>query len=388
MYNRKLVFSAACFGMLLFGIVLISLGSILPAITAKFTLDELTVGTLASILPFGILAGSLVFGPIVDRYGYKNLLIICAILVLAGLEMIAFAESIFFLQLSMLLIGFGGGVINGGTNALVADISTEDKGANLSYLGVFFGIGALGMPVVLGLLSKTFSQTNIISGIGFFVLIPVIFFASVKFPVPKQSQGFPIKAGLGLVKESILLLFGFALFFESGMEGIVNNWSTTYLIKELKVNADDSLLALSCFVAGMTSTRLLLGAVLKKLQPYVVIFICLGIAFTGTLILIFTSTYGAAVLGLVLLGIGFAAGFPLILGYVGEIYSSLSGTAFSIVLVIALAGNMLLNYLVGIIAHSYGIGKFTLLLAVCIILMAVILSPAVFRVKQNLIQKI
>ena len=279
MYNKKLVFSAACLGMLLFGIVLISLGSILPSITIKFELDEISIGTLASILPFGILAGSLVFGPIVDRYGYKNLLIICSLMVLAGLEGIAYAESLFVLQISMLLIGFGGGVINGGTNALVADISTKDKGASLSYLGVFFGIGALGMPAILGLLSRTFSQSSIIAGIGFFVLIPVIFFIIVKFPVPKQSQGFPIKEGLNLIKEPILLLFGFVLFFESGMEGIVNNWTTTYLIKDLKVNPENALFALSYFVAGITVTRLLLGGILKKLESYIVMFICLGMAF-------------------------------------------------------------------------------------------------------------
>jgi MFS family permease len=387
MYNKKLVFSAACLGMLLFGIVLISLGSILPSVTAKFSLDEISVGTLASILPFGILAGSLVFGPIADRYGYKNLLIICSVLVLLGLEGIAFAASVFMLQISMLLIGFGGGVINGGTNALVADISTDEKGASLSYLGVFFGIGALGMPAVLGLLSKSFPETNIIAGIGLFVLIPVIFFISINFPVPKQSQGFPIKEGINLIKESLLLIFGFVLFFESGMEGIVNNWTTTYLIRELKINPENALFALSYFVAGMTVTRLLLGSILKKMPPYVVMFLCLTVAFIGTLIMIYSSSYTAAVIALILLGIGFAAGFPLTLGYVGEIYSALSGTAFSIVLVIALIGNMLLNYLVGLISHSYGIKQFTTLLIICIVLMSIILSLAVIRVKRGIDQK-
>jgi len=382
MFNRKLVFSAACLGMLLFGIVLISLGSILPSITSKFNLDELSVGTLASILPFGILAGSLIFGPIVDRYGYKNLLIICSLLVFAGLEGIAFAESLYILQLCILLIGLGGGVINGGTNALVADISTNEKGASLSYLGVFFGIGALGMPAILGILSKSFSQSSIISGVGFFVLIPVIFFIITKFPVPKQSQGFPIKEGFNLFKESILLLFGFVLFFESGMEGIVNNWTTTYLIKELNINSEDALFALSYFVAGMTVTRLFLGVILKKLRPYVVMYISLGIAFTGTIVMIITTNYGVSVLGLILLGIGFAAGFPLALGYVGEIYSNLSGTAFSIVLVIALIGNMMINYLVGIISHTYGIKQFITLLIICIIFMTIILSTVIVRVKR------
>ncbi len=185
MYNKKLVFSAACLGMLLFGIVLISLGSILPSITIKFELDEISIGTLASILPFGILAGSLVFGPIVDRYGYKNLLIICSLMVLAGLEGIAYAESLFVLQISMLLIGFGGGVINGGTNALVSDISTKDKGASLSYLGVFFGIGALGMPAILGLLSRIIFSVEYHRGNRIFCFYPGNFLHYSEVPCTK-----------------------------------------------------------------------------------------------------------------------------------------------------------------------------------------------------------
>jgi FHS family glucose/mannose:H+ symporter-like MFS transporter len=98
--------------------------------------------------------------------------------------------------------------------------------------------------------------------------------------------------------------------------------------------------------------------------------------------MIFTTAYGAAVLGLILLGIGFAAGFPLTLGYVGDIYSNLSGTAFSIVLVIALIGNMLINYLVGVISHTYGIKQFTSLIIICIVFMTIILSTVITRTRR------
>src|SRR5262249_41659697 len=75
MYNKRVVFWAACFGMLLFGCGLITLGSMATDLKIKFELDEVAAGTLFSILPFGILTGSLLFGPICDRYGYKFLLI-------------------------------------------------------------------------------------------------------------------------------------------------------------------------------------------------------------------------------------------------------------------------------------------------------------------------
>jgi len=372
MYKKGLVFSAACLGMLIFGIVLISIGSILPALTSKFSLNEISTGTLASLLPFGILIGSIIFGPIVDKYGYKNLLIICSFLVFIGLEGIALSNTFYLLQISIFLIGFGGGILNGVTNALVSDISTGSKGANLSLLGVFFGIGALGMPIVLGLLLKYFSQENIIAGIGILIFIPILFFISIKFPTPKLPQGIALKERTKLLREPLLILFGFVLFFESGMEGLVNNWTTTYLQKEMMVNTENALFALSYFVIAMTVTRLVLGKLLKQVRAYIVLFSCLGIALTGTFVMMFTSSYTIAIIGLVLLGIGFAAGFPIVLGYVGEVYSKISGTAFSFVLVIALIGNMAINYLMGIVAHSFGLQQFTVLLLVSIILMSLL----------------
>ena len=76
MLNKKLIFWAACFGILLFGIGLITLGSIAPDLKTKFSLDDVSAGTLFSILPIGILTGSLIFGPVCDRYEYKIILII------------------------------------------------------------------------------------------------------------------------------------------------------------------------------------------------------------------------------------------------------------------------------------------------------------------------
>ncbi len=135
MVNRGLVFGTACLGMLLFGVVLISIGSILPGLTEKFSLDDIAAGTLAALLPAGILFGSMLFGPIADRYGYRTLLAVCTLLVCLSLEGVAFAGSLAQLMASVFLLGFGGGVLNGATNALVADISAAGRGASLKPVG-------------------------------------------------------------------------------------------------------------------------------------------------------------------------------------------------------------------------------------------------------------
>src|SRR6476660_1079085 len=152
MYKKNLVFAAACLGLLLFGIGLITLGSVASDLKTKFKLDEISSGTLFSIMPFGILAGSLLFGPVCDRYGYKLILILACLGLFAGFEGIAYASSLSSLKVFIFLFGTSGGIINGATNAVVADISKDAKAASLSMLGGFLGIGGLGKPFVLGLL--------------------------------------------------------------------------------------------------------------------------------------------------------------------------------------------------------------------------------------------
>ncbi len=374
MYKKNAVFSAACIGMLFFGVSLISIGTLLPSLTTKFQLDDIAAGSLVSLLPIGILLGSLLFGPVVDKYGYKFPLIISSLLVIAGIEGVALSTSFFAIQVSVFFIGFGGGVINGGTNALVADISSEAKGASLSLLGVFYGIGALGMPAVLGYLSRFYSIDSIVSGIGLSLLIAVIYFLVVRFPAPKQPQGLPIKEGIKFIKDPVILLAGFFLFFQSGIEGITNNWTTTFLQNDLGVNSELSLFALTYYVAGLTVARLLLGFMLKKVSPNIVLYLSLLVGLASSLVLLFSSSYGMAIIGLVILGVAFAAGFPVLLGIVGDIYSGYSGTAFSLIFVIALTGNTIINYVTGLVANAYGIRNFSTIIIMSIVIMVVILQ--------------
>jgi fucose permease len=172
-------------------------------------------------------------------------------LIALGLEMVASTQSFLLVQVAIFVIGCGGGVLNGATNALVADISAGGRGASLSLLGVFFGIGALGMPAVLGVLSKTYEQDTIIAGIGAVVFAVAIFFLAIRYPVPKQPQGFRWPR-VSLIKDATLILFGMILFFESGMEGMVSNWTTTFLQHKMNIAQEHALFALSCLVAELT----------------------------------------------------------------------------------------------------------------------------------------
>jgi len=378
MFNRKVVFWSACAGMLLFGICIITLGSVVADLRQKFDLSEASVGALFSLLPVGIIAGSVLFGPIVDRNGYKLLLAISALVMSAGFFGIAFASSSLALKIFIFLVGFGGGSINGATNALVADISESEKGANISLLGVFYGVGALGMPLILGLLRHSFNFEFIIGCVGVLTILTSTFYLIIKFPLPKHTEKLPLKQTLKLVGNGSLLLIAFFLFFQSGFEGIINNWTTTYMVDKFSIEQSKALYALTIFVGGFVAMRLLIGSIFRKFTSLKLLIMSFSLIVTGLILLKFSGSYNISITGLIALGAGMSVGFPVMLGIAGTLFSEISGTAFSIILFIALAGNTIINYTMGIIAQQLGVSHLITLAFVAVIFM-ILLSVVMLK---------
>lgn len=382
MKNNLAAFIAACAGMFLFGVTLITLGSVATDLKSKFHLDGVEAGTLFSILPFGILTGSLIFGPVCDRYGYKLLLIVACIGMFLGFEGIAFSHSTGLLKISVYIFGLGGGIVNGATNALVSDISPEHKGANLSMLGVFFGLGALGMPLVLGMLSEVASSFRIVAVVGWLTLAVAVFYFFVSFPTAKQN------AASGTIKwrslfKWLLLFIAFFLFFQSSFEAIINNWTTTYLTTKGVMKEEDALYALSLHIVGMVAMRLLAATVLRKVSEVKVMCACLIMLATGVALMQVGNSQVMIISGLVLSGAGLAGGFPLMLGITGSYFAHLSGTAFSFIFTVALIGNMLINYLMGIIVNRYSVFHLTTVAYIEVAVMAILLYFIIQKTKTT-----
>ena len=362
MYNKKSVTSAAFLAMLIFGIVMAVLGSVLPSVIDKFRITVVNAGALFVIMNLGMLLGSMIFGPVVDRYGYKGLLTVCAVIIFAGIEGIALSPTIPLLKISLFFVGFAGGAINGGANALVADINEGNKSSGLSYLGVFFGIGAFSVPFILGSLLDHFSYETIIGAVGILILIPLLFFTLISFPGAKHSQGLPLKESAALLKENLLLLLGMMLFIQSGLEMVISGWSSTFFSERFQTGPREAVLLLSVYWLALMIARIILGKILVHANHTFVLNIGLIIALTGTLIMVFAPVKYIAVAGLALTGFGFAAVFPMVLGFVGDAYARLSGTAFSLVLALGLLGGMFFPWITGILAGKFGLQN-TLLIA-------------------------
>ncbi|NDV78116.1 sugar MFS transporter [Dysgonomonas sp. 511] len=365
-FDKTRVYIAACIGMMFFGVAFIVMGSVLPAMTLKYGLNEIQSSSLVTFLPIGVLVGSLLFGPVVDRFGYKSLLITSTVLVGLGLLGLSYFDDFNVLRLFIFIIGLGGGILNGETNAIVAEIYSGDKSASkLSLLGMCYGIGALGVPLILSFFSAKYSYEVILRWTTLVILLSVVYFSFTKFPESKYKQGFPIRSALKLIKEPVLLLMGFILFFQSGLEGLFNNWSTTYLINA-NIGHDEALLALTALVAGITVARLLLSYLLTRVNTQYILYAGLLILAAGIAVLNYAGSFWGGAVALFIVGIGLAGVFPIVIGRIGTLYKEMSGTAIGFALFIALSGNSLLNLLMGVVAKEYQIAVFPVFLIVCV----------------------
>lgn len=372
--SSRALFVCACLCLLTFGIVFTMVGTVLISVMERFGIDKASGGALLLLMTFGVLLGALIFGPVVDRRGYKAMLLGSTALIIVGLEGVAFAPSIGWLRAAVFLIGFAGGIINGGANSLVSDISGDERGPRLNLLGVFFGVGAMGVPFVIGMLTSRFGHASLIAGIGALVLVPLAVIATITFPPPKQAQGFPIADAGRLLRDPLMLLMGLMLFLESGLELTVGGWTATFVTEELAVSERSALIVLSLYWAGMMLARLAVGTVLSRVSPFRILYGCLAIALAGAALLLTTRSVPLAALGVFSLGVGFAAMFPTVLGFVGTRFAALSGTAFSAAITMALLGGMSLPYSAGVLGERFGMRGSLLIVPAALLAQGVLLG--------------
>ncbi len=373
-YSVPAVFIAACAGMFFFGVAMLSLGPLLGQ------LNQLVEGAnrLPSTMSIGIFLGTVLFGPVVDRFGYKWLLVLSSVFALAGLQGLAHCSTIGMLHLSIFCLGFGGGILNGETNALVSDIYDDSKrGGRLGLLGAAYCIGALLWVLMNYFIPDYRIPLNALSALmGCFI----VFFIFTSFPEKKiKEKSMPISSMAGLLKSLPLLLFSLILFFESGLEGAQANFTVSYFVQKAGLTVSAATLSMTWFTIGMLAGRLPLGKILGKLGPLKTIYLYMSITLVGVVTMFAgAGNSTAAYISMVLVGFGVGATYPVVLNYIGGAYQALSGTAMSIAIAIGLVGQYTFNFITGV---AYDGAKYDFLPALLCAAVAIImvLLPVAIR---------
>lgn len=347
-YSRKAVALAACLGCAFFGITMFFWGAMLPTLNGVIE----GVESLPWILTVGIVLGTIACGIVVDRYGYKWLMICSAFALALGLCGFNSMKSTAVIYISTLLIGAGGGVLNSETIAVISDIYDDAKrGTMLSLLGGMYCVGSLLWTVACRFFVSDYSVPVMWSAA--LIAVYCIVFCFVKFPAAKMKKGESLSFGqsVGLLKYNLLAVVAFLLFFEGMVEAVSSNYTTTYLTlsgsEDKVLTAAVAVTALIFMTVGMMAGRFTLPLCLKSGGPAFSFYLFMVIALVGSLLLCVHGSAIAACVTMTALGFGMGVTAPVIFSYLGQVFKKYSGTAVSIVVIVAQLGMIAGNFIAG-----------------------------------------
>ena len=348
------LFAAACAGILSFGIVFAVLGTVfgLSGTRERLHIDLAQQGTLFLLLYLGIFLASLVCGPAIDRLGYQLILLVSSLLVCGAMILFAVARSMILAGTASLFLGFGGGGLNTCTNALVSELFGSQRGRMLNLLGIFFGVGALFVPLLGAGIEGRLRPEQLFAFCAILPGICCVLYAALPFPDRQQLQNsFTWRDAAQVARYEGIWLLGILLFFESGNEACIGGWTSTYA-NSLGMSSRTATLILSGYWAALMLSRIAAAWLLRVLSKEILVLAAGVTAIFGSGILLSTASIVWIAAGVVMIGVSYGPIFPTTLGIAGDRYSRLTGTVFGLLFSIALLGGMSFPWLVGQISES------------------------------------
>jgi fucose permease len=318
--------------MFVFGAILLLMGSLLPSLQLSYS----RAGSLGSFPLAGILAATVLVGPLLDRFGVKPALGAALILVSTSLAMMPTMHSYEGLAAAALAYGLGGGVLNTATNALVSDLSASARGAALNLLGFSFSLGALSAPLLMSLAGGSLPPRvalRMLATATAIILIPVF---ALRFPPASQAKA-SVRGLLRVLNSPLVWLFGVLLFFESGSENCMFVWSSKLTADLLQIETQRANLALVALSSSLGVGRLLAALWLRWLSGRNTILVSAAAAAAGASLAYSATSLTTMLAGFALLGLGLSAIFPTALALAGDRFRE-TGTVFGAVMTVALVG--------------------------------------------------
>ena len=354
--RRAVLFAGAATGIFVFGIVMAVLGTLfgLPEMRERLHINLAQQGNMFLLLFLGIFVATLVAGPVIDAIGNKVILVVSSVLVAAGISGFAFAHSFAEAAIPALLLGCGGGGLNTSTNALVSDLYGDRRGPMLNVLGIFYGIGALCIPLLAAAITGHFPIAPQLLFCAGLAAVCSILFLSMTFPPARAGQSFSWGDALRVARYPGVLVLAFLLFCQSGDEASIAGWTSTY-VGDAGLPAQTATFMLAGYWAAVMVGRLMVARLLDSISKEKMVLLSGIGALIGAGLLLANRSKGMLGLGILVIGLSYAGIFPTVLAIAGDTYRKMAGTVFGLMIAIALIGGMSFPWGVGHISQAWGV---------------------------------
>ena len=345
--------AAVHFVMVLTGVMTTLLGPVLPALAARWGLNDSQSGAFFTCQFLGSMTGVLLSGSLSEYLGPRRCMLFGCGLMSVGVGAMSIAP-----WMVALICTWGYGVGLGFTipaaNLFVAQVNPERRGAALNLLNFAWGVGAILSPWLVGWLGNRNLST-------LFLILALALAAASSLPLaaawpetsPAESRAQSSAFKMGGRHAAVARLA--ALFFlYVGTEATLSGWLASYAERMHTATLRLAVLMPSIFWAALLAGRALAPAILRKIDEERVALAGLTIAGAGAAVLLLAPGLIAAAAGSAIGGFGLAAIFPLLISAVAERFGASATRITSLMFIMAALGGASLPLLAGFASTRFG----------------------------------
>lgn len=345
----------ACVGLLLIGWVGLLVPSLIREIERDFSQTDAGLGIYYFVGGAAYATGSFTGGMLTERFGRRRVLAIATLLIGLGTATLGLVPIWAVVLLSAVPAGFGSGAIDGGVNGLVLDLFPTARGRALNTLHLFFGVGALSSPLVVGrLVEAGIPWQALVVGTAAITVPFAVLWVVVRLPHGRHHASDAVRerqpGRLAFRWPLIALELAIACYVASEIG--VSNWLIRFLEDVPLAMATTSL---SLFWGGLALGRLVSARYSDRfdhLRFATVSALAAGCATIAAVLV--PSTEASIVLFAV---VGFASGpiFPLIVAIGGERHPGRSAAVSGFLTSAAVIGGLIYPPVMGFLSVNVGL---------------------------------
>lgn len=346
----------ACVGLLLIGWSGLLVPSLIREIERDFGQSDAGLGIYYFVGAVAYASGSFSGGMLTERFGRRRVLTIATVLIGLGVSVLGLVPEWGVVLLATIPAGFGSGAIDGGMNGIVLDLYPTARGRALNTLHLFFSVGALSSPLVVGrLVEAGVPWQAVVVGTAAITIPIALLWATVYLPHGRHRAAAstdPARPGrLALQWPLIALELAIGCYVASEIG--VSNWLIRFL-EDVPLSLATTSLAL--FWGGLAVGRLVSARFSDRFDHlHYAAASALAAGLATILAVLVPSTEASIALFAV---VGFASGpvFPLIIAVGGERHPDRSAAVSGFLTASAVIGGLIYPPVMGFLSVNVGLG--------------------------------
>jgi fucose permease len=353
--NPRAAGAIACFGFVLIGWSGLLVPSLIRSIERDFSQSDAGLGVFYLLYAIAYASGSLGGGVVTERLGRRRVLVFAALAHGVGIAMLGIVPAWGVVVVAAIPAGLGAGMLDGGINGLVLDLYPGSRGRALNTLHLFFSLGALASPLLVGQLVDAGVAWQLLMIATATVTLPLAAFLGItNLPDGRHAAGSsPGSRPAGpLALRWPLLTLELAIGCYVASEVGVSDWLVRFLDSVPLAVATTSL---SLFWAGLALGRLAAARFADRFDHLSFTTIAMAVASVAIAAAVLVPSVGVSIALFAL--VGFASGpvFPMIIAIGGERFPDRSAAVGGFLTGAAVIGAVIYPPFMGFLSVNIGL---------------------------------